>query len=176
MWRSLVAHLTGGQGVAGSNPVIPTSVYAGRKVITAWAGVAFFMSWRHSRRPKSVMVGVGHDCREACAQPSVWHRFGAPSRGRRAAWRLESKPLRSHLRLDRPISLSSGTPERPRACLTPAGVLRQLTGAVAVGAAPNAVSRQLRAGTFCSSSPANGLVVLTTRDLTAPGRTAPHPT
>ena len=27
MWRSLVAHLTGGQGVAGSNPVIPTSVF-----------------------------------------------------------------------------------------------------------------------------------------------------
>ena len=26
MWRSLVAHLTGGQGVAGSNPVIPTDV------------------------------------------------------------------------------------------------------------------------------------------------------
>ncbi len=26
MWRSLVAHLTGGQGVAGSNPVIPTFV------------------------------------------------------------------------------------------------------------------------------------------------------
>ena len=25
MWRSLVAHLTGGQGVAGSNPVIPTN-------------------------------------------------------------------------------------------------------------------------------------------------------
>jgi hypothetical protein len=25
MWRSLVAHLTGGQGVAGSNPVIPTA-------------------------------------------------------------------------------------------------------------------------------------------------------
>ena len=24
-WRSLVAHLTGGQGVAGSNPVVPTS-------------------------------------------------------------------------------------------------------------------------------------------------------
>ena len=24
MWRSLVAHLTGGQGVAGSNPVNPT--------------------------------------------------------------------------------------------------------------------------------------------------------
>ena len=26
MWRSLVAHLTGGQGVAGSNPVIPTTI------------------------------------------------------------------------------------------------------------------------------------------------------
>ena len=24
LWRSLVAHLTGGQGVAGSNPVSPT--------------------------------------------------------------------------------------------------------------------------------------------------------
>src|SRR5258708_17761827 len=27
MWRSLVAQLTGGQGVAGSNPVIPTNIY-----------------------------------------------------------------------------------------------------------------------------------------------------
>lgn len=25
LWRSLVAHLTGGQGVAGSNPVSPTN-------------------------------------------------------------------------------------------------------------------------------------------------------
>ena len=25
-WRSLVAHLTGGQGVAGSNPVVPTMI------------------------------------------------------------------------------------------------------------------------------------------------------
>ena len=29
VWRSLVAHLTGGQGVAGSNPVIPTWVHSG---------------------------------------------------------------------------------------------------------------------------------------------------
>ena len=28
MWRSLVAHLTGGQGVAGSNPVVPTARWA----------------------------------------------------------------------------------------------------------------------------------------------------
>src|SRR4051794_39905058 len=27
-WRSLVAHLTGGQGVAGSNPVVPTQLNA----------------------------------------------------------------------------------------------------------------------------------------------------
>ena len=26
LWRSLVAHLTGGQGVAGSNPVNPTDI------------------------------------------------------------------------------------------------------------------------------------------------------
>lgn len=26
MWRSLVAHLTGGQGVVGSNPAIPTEM------------------------------------------------------------------------------------------------------------------------------------------------------
>ncbi|GAA4891588.1 AAA family ATPase [Streptomyces coeruleoprunus] len=30
-WRSLVAHLTGGQGVAGSNPVVPTRGNAGRR-------------------------------------------------------------------------------------------------------------------------------------------------
>ena len=29
-WRSLVAHLTGGQGVAGSNPVVPTRSFAGQ--------------------------------------------------------------------------------------------------------------------------------------------------
>ncbi|GEM_PF-4150817 len=38
MWRSLVAHLAGGQVVAGSNPVIPT-------IITIQAGefLLFFM-------------------------------------------------------------------------------------------------------------------------------------
>jgi hypothetical protein len=29
-WRSLVAHLTGGQGVAGSNPVVPTDKRPGQ--------------------------------------------------------------------------------------------------------------------------------------------------
>ena len=36
LWRSLVAHLTGGQGVAGSNPVSPTSVSAGQRPSSAW--------------------------------------------------------------------------------------------------------------------------------------------
>jgi hypothetical protein len=29
-WRSLVAHLTGGQGVVGSNPAVPTKETAGQ--------------------------------------------------------------------------------------------------------------------------------------------------
>ena len=33
MWRSLVAHLTGGQGAAGSNPAIPTSFSIGLRNI-----------------------------------------------------------------------------------------------------------------------------------------------
>ena len=32
LWRSLVAHLTGGQGVAGSNPVSPTSECPGQSM------------------------------------------------------------------------------------------------------------------------------------------------
>ena len=39
-WRSLVAHLTGGQGVAGSNPVHPTRNFE----VRAYA-LAFFVIW-----------------------------------------------------------------------------------------------------------------------------------
>jgi hypothetical protein len=39
LWRSLVAHLTGGQGVAGSNPVSPTHRVAGQR-LTAQSGLA----------------------------------------------------------------------------------------------------------------------------------------
>jgi hypothetical protein len=38
LWRSLVAHLTGGQGVAGSNPVSPT----GEKASTQVDAFSFF--------------------------------------------------------------------------------------------------------------------------------------
>ena len=40
MWRSLVAHLTGGQGVAGSNPVIPTKQSKSLGVILAGSPVS----------------------------------------------------------------------------------------------------------------------------------------
>ena len=37
LWRSLVAHLTGGQGVAGSNPVNPTRVLPAQTGFSVWA-------------------------------------------------------------------------------------------------------------------------------------------
>ena len=39
LWRSLVAHLTGGQGVAGSNPVSPTAT---NNIHRGWSGTCFF--------------------------------------------------------------------------------------------------------------------------------------
>src|SRR5665648_481356 len=44
MWRSLVAHLTGGQGVAGSNPVIPTVFVQVRGPFRS-GGAALLVSW-----------------------------------------------------------------------------------------------------------------------------------
>ena len=38
-WRSLVAHLTGGQGVAGSNPVVPTKGFGNSKTIAKLAEI-----------------------------------------------------------------------------------------------------------------------------------------
>ncbi len=43
-WRSLVAHLTGGQGVAGSNPVVPT-----RKFIEPDLVLVRFFCFRKNR-------------------------------------------------------------------------------------------------------------------------------
>ena len=43
LWRSLVAHLTGGQGVAGSNPVSPTvksRKLTGFRDFLGWAAVS----------------------------------------------------------------------------------------------------------------------------------------
>ena len=51
MWRSLVAHLTGGQGVAGSNPVIPT-VFSQVRGSLRFGGAAFLVSWVPKWVPK----------------------------------------------------------------------------------------------------------------------------
>jgi hypothetical protein len=44
MWRSLVAHLTGGQGAAGSNPVIPTGTSSRSEAVSEKSGAASFVS------------------------------------------------------------------------------------------------------------------------------------
>ncbi len=50
-WRSLVAHLTGGQGVAGSNPVVPTDEAVGRRAVLDASGTALRSSaFRHGTR------------------------------------------------------------------------------------------------------------------------------
>src|SRR5664280_207324 len=51
MWRSLVAHLTGGQGVAGSNPVIPT-VKEQVRGLFRFGGAALELSWLPKWLPK----------------------------------------------------------------------------------------------------------------------------
>ena len=50
MWRSLVAHLTGGQGVAGSNPVIPT-LHVGQVSSRVIADLAFSYLWPNLHGP-----------------------------------------------------------------------------------------------------------------------------
>src|SRR5665647_383917 len=59
MWRSLVAHLTGGQGVAGSNPVIPT-VFSQVRGPFRLGGAALELS----RFPRSRSLGGPHDLDE----------------------------------------------------------------------------------------------------------------
>src|SRR5689334_14778789 len=65
LWRSLVAHLTGGQGVAGSNPVSPTDGTAGQRPFPSLAGAASArrQAWlaRHAVVPEQVDTGVADD-------------------------------------------------------------------------------------------------------------------
>jgi hypothetical protein len=60
MWRSLVAHLTGGQGVAGSNPVIPTNFRKEQRV--SRGRLARFVLGRESmpsvRRRRGLRIAV----------------------------------------------------------------------------------------------------------------------
>ena len=105
LWRSLVAHLTGGQGVAGSNPVSPTK--KSRKlngfrdfsrlesydlVIISYRGIAGYSApppgwiWR-------VQVAA-RCCRSACPPP--WNAHTSQPPAHRMGGPLRSLPLSSH--------------------------------------------------------------------------------
>ena len=55
-WRSLVAHLTGGQGVAGSNPVHPTRNWEGPGIVSR----SFFLRVGRSSRPYRKLSVITH--------------------------------------------------------------------------------------------------------------------
>ncbi len=78
MWRSLVAHLTGGQGVAGSNPVIPTTYEE-----------------RPAERPAVLRMRT--------RRPLQWTRFR-----RSRARRLEVRGSRNHRRVGVPGFANQG--------------------------------------------------------------------
>ena len=59
-WRSLVAHLTGGQGVAGSNPVVPTFEVAGQRPFSQrWEGGLCRVCGDSGREPVPGGSGAG---------------------------------------------------------------------------------------------------------------------
>ena len=97
MWRSLVAHLTGGQGVAGSNPVIPTN-------FSRWVTLGSHRCCRRGKRRRIVSSGVD---RAQCGSAPK-----ATSRGRLwCVWPLQS--------LDRVTAASVS--RHPRAAGRPIG-------------------------------------------------------
>ena len=78
MWRSLVANLTGGQGVAGSNPVIPTIFNSVLRQVPPPRGACFCVR-ANAGLTKNNSLGpcfVSVECR-GHAQPSPWARPAA---------------------------------------------------------------------------------------------------
>ena len=75
LWRSLVAHLTGGQGVAGSNPVSPTEETAGQRPFPRSAETVSSLSSagcstgcsNGTPTSPSERCGKAIDCRTRCA-------------------------------------------------------------------------------------------------------------
>ncbi len=59
-WRSLVAHYTGGVGVAGSNPAAPT-IFSGARRATALS--IFVVNFFGPPAPRSATAGAGSFCR-----------------------------------------------------------------------------------------------------------------
>ena len=76
-WRSLVAHLHGVQGVAGSNPVAPTnwSHVDGRS-----PHVVGRSSLGHQRSRKNPRVAAAFDVRSRCSRRSVYFAAGISTR------------------------------------------------------------------------------------------------
>src|SRR5690349_1535260 len=86
MWRSLVAHLTGGQGVAGSNPVTPTTYDEGLA-----AGRPFVVS----------------GCDDRCSESAS----GGPAR--RLLSDSPARPPHRHIQIDEAVSELSAQQRRP---------------------------------------------------------------
>lgn len=92
-WRSLVAHLTGGQGVAGSNPVHPTRKHEATRRVASFLSKLFRdpTNMRGSALPKGTREGVAwqgmrpQDAPQTRARPP-----GAP----RCPPLAESSPIR----------------------------------------------------------------------------------
>ena len=87
-WRSLVAHLTGGQGVAGSNPAVPTGSRVFSSMFTPHQSQQkshLLVSWPFQRRAPIVCSGVlpGH-------LPRRQRRRSRQSRGQRSPSHLGS--------------------------------------------------------------------------------------
>lgn len=122
LWRSLVAHLTGGQGVAGSNPVSPTEVYAGQ--IPRGVTKPGFVQRRRGRGRDRLRVAVQPRGR---ATPLNWGnaKDGFVSRHRIAV----RVALWSHHRRYAAAALDEFVPAGPEAVSAAAASQRLWTGA-----------------------------------------------
>jgi hypothetical protein len=85
LWRSLVAHLTGGQGVAGSNPVSPTNETKGRRMAALFLVVL-------SVRTRNLLVGPRRAGPRA-PRSGVWGSGGESNPVTRPVSREEEIPM-----------------------------------------------------------------------------------
>ena len=91
-WRSLVAHLTGGQGVAGSNTVHPTRIFTGQKFHASglYCYLKVIMSDSFFIRCYSVVrqIPVGR----VASYGQVARLLGEPRRARYVGFAMHSSP------------------------------------------------------------------------------------
>ena len=82
-WRSLVAHLTGGQGVAGSNPVVPTAGTGGSLRRGSRPFRVLTCGNRRPRRPSVDLYVILLADHRARPRTRFWSKSGARHRSRR---------------------------------------------------------------------------------------------